>query len=66
MARSTAKRGKWETHTVGPGLKRENWKTWKMRHKHYMASNMVRNTEKGAKWEIYTEGSGIGWEKWKA
>ena len=29
-------------HTVGPGLWQENWKTWKMRHKHYLTWNMAR------------------------
>ena len=29
-------RGKREMHTVGPGIWRENRKTWKRRHKHGM------------------------------
>ena len=27
----TEKREKWEMHTVGPGIWRENWKSWKMK-----------------------------------
>ena len=34
MARNNEIFGKWEMHTVGPGLWRENWKTWKMRQTH--------------------------------
>ena len=32
--KKTDKRGKWETHMVGPGLWWENWKTCKMRNAH--------------------------------
>ena len=32
--------------TVGYGTWRENWKTWKMRHKKCLHWNMARNTQK--------------------
>jgi hypothetical protein len=32
--------------TVGPGIWQDNWKIFKMRHKHSMTWNMERNTEK--------------------
>ena len=31
--KNTQKRGKWEMHTVVPGVRRENRKSWKMRNK---------------------------------
>ena len=31
---------KWEMHTVGPGIWRENWKSWKMRNTHVRTGNM--------------------------
>ena len=54
MARNTEKRGKWEMLTVGPGLWRVNFKTWKTRHKQSMTWNMARNTEKRKKWKKQT------------
>ena len=45
----TEKREKWEMHTVGHGLWRENWKSWKMRNTHCRTWNMARKTEKGGK-----------------
>jgi hypothetical protein len=45
----TEKREKWEMHTVGPGIWRENWKSRKMRNTHFRAWNMARKTEKGGK-----------------
>jgi hypothetical protein len=36
VARNTEKHEKWETHTVGPGIWRENSKTWKMRNTNCM------------------------------
>ena len=38
----------------------ENWKIWKMRHKHGRTCNMARNTENREKWEMYTVGPGYG------
>jgi hypothetical protein len=43
------KREKWEMHTVGPGIWRENWKSRKMRNMHFRSWNMARKTEKGGK-----------------
>ena len=37
---------KWEMHTVGPGIWRENWKSRKMRNTHFRTGNMARKTEK--------------------
>ena len=34
----TKKHEKWEMHTEGPGILRKNWKSQKMRNKHF--SNM--------------------------
>ena len=45
----TKKREKWEMHTVGPGIGRENWKSRKMRKTHFRTWNMARTTEKGEK-----------------
>ena len=45
----TKKREKWEMHTEGPGIWRENWKSRKMRNTHFRAWNMARKTEKGGK-----------------
>jgi len=49
MARINEKPGKWELHTVGPGVLRGNWKSWKMRNTHCRTWNMARNTAKGGK-----------------
>ena len=46
------KSGKWEMHSVGPGVWPENWKSWKMRNTNCRKWNMERNTEKREKWEI--------------
>ena len=43
----TEKREKWEMHTVGPGIWRENWKSRKRRNTHFRTWNMARKTEKG-------------------
>ena len=43
----TEKRDKWEMHTVGPGICRENWKSRKMRITHIRTWNMARKDEKG-------------------
>ena len=45
----TEKHEKWEMHTVGPGIWRENWKSLKMRNTHFRTWNMERKTEKGGK-----------------
>ena len=45
----TEKREKWEMHTVGPGIWRENWKSQKMRNTHFKKWNMERKTDKGGK-----------------
>ena len=47
----TEKREKWEMHTVGTGIWRENWKLRKMRITHFRMWNMARKTEKAGKWE---------------
>jgi hypothetical protein len=49
MASKTQKHEKWAMHTVGPGLWRENWKSWKMGNTHCRNWNMSRNTEKNVK-----------------
>jgi hypothetical protein len=46
MGRNTEKHAKRETSTVGPGLRREIFKKWKMRQILCMNLNMVRNSEK--------------------
>ena len=48
--------------TVGPGLWRENRKTWKTRHKHCMTLNLVRNTEKLEKRKRHNAGFEI-WQE---
>ena len=45
----TEKREKWEMHTVGPGIWRENWKSRKIRNTHFRTWNMARKTEKSWK-----------------
>ena len=37
---NTEKLEKWGKHIIGPRYWRENWKTWKMRHKHCLTWNM--------------------------
>jgi hypothetical protein len=41
------KREKWEMHTVGSGIWRENWKSGKMRNTQFGTWNMASKTEKG-------------------
>ena len=53
------KRERWEMHTVGIGICRENWPTRKMRNSHGSTWNMAINTEKTAKWEKH------GKKQWK-
>ena len=65
MARNSEKPYIWEIHTVGTELWQENWKRWKMRHKHCMTLNIARNIEKLEKWEIDTLEPGIYRENWK-
>jgi hypothetical protein len=48
----TEKREKWEMQTVGPGIWRENWKSRKIRNKHFRMWNMARKTEKGGNFRI--------------
>jgi hypothetical protein len=45
----TEEREKWEMHTVGPGIWRENWKSRNMRNPHFRTWNIARKTEKGGK-----------------
>ena len=45
----TEKCEKWEMHTAGPGIWRENWKSRKMRNMHFRSWNMAKKTEKGGK-----------------
>jgi len=42
----TEKREKWDMHTVGLGIWRENWKSRKMRNTHFRTWNKARKTEK--------------------
>jgi len=42
MERNTELLEKWKIHIVWPELWRENWKTWKTRHKHCTTWNMAR------------------------
>jgi hypothetical protein len=50
---------KGEIERVGPGLWRENRKTWKMRHKHCRTWNIVRNPEKHKKMKMHFLGLGL-------
>jgi hypothetical protein len=45
----TEKLEKWEMHTVGPGICRENWKSRKMRNTHFRTWYKARKSEKGGK-----------------
>ena len=36
-------------HTEGPGILRENRKSWKMRNTHFRTCNMARKTENSGK-----------------
>ena len=54
MARTTEKRGKWNTNTVRPGICPKETDKVKMRNSHGNAWNMAKNTEKRAKWETNT------------
>ena len=68
IARNTQKHGKWEMHTEGPRVWRENGKSWKMRNTHCRMSKLARNTEKPEKWELHTIGTGLWrgtWKTWK-
>ena len=47
----TKKREKWEMHTEGPRIWRENWKSQKMRNIHYRTWNMIRKTKKDGKFK---------------
>ena len=49
MARTTEKRGKWNTNTVRPGICPKETDKVKMRNSHGNAWNMAKNTEKRAK-----------------
>ena len=40
---------KWEMHTGGLGIWRENWKSRKIRNTHFRTWNIARKTEKGGK-----------------
>ena len=55
----TKKREKWEMHTEGPGIWRENGKILQMKNTHCRTWNMARNTQKREKWEKYFEGPGL-------
>ena len=59
MARNSQKHGKWKMYTVGPGVCREIWTSWKMRKRHCR----IWNREKR---EINIVGLGIWWETWKS
>ena len=49
----TEKREKWEMHTVGPGIWRENWKSRKMINTHFRTWNIARKTDKCGKfWNV--------------
>ena len=49
MARTTEKRGKWNTNTLRPGICPKETDKVKMRNSHGNAWNMAKNTEKRAK-----------------
>jgi hypothetical protein len=42
----TEKYEKWEMHTVGPGIWREHWKSWKMWNTHFRTWNMAKKIER--------------------
>ena len=46
-------------HILGPGIRGENRKTSKMRHKHGLTWNMAINNQKGEKLEMHTVGPGV-------
>ena len=52
-------------HTLGPELWLENWKKWKIRHKHCLTWNMARNSEnmKREKYTLYDLDHGEKTEK---
>jgi hypothetical protein len=54
----TEKREKWEMHTVGPGIWRENWKSRKVRNTHFRNRNMARKTEEGGQFR------NVHWKTW--
>ena len=62
----TEKCEKWEMHTVGPGIWRENWKSRKMRNTHFRTWNTARKTEKGRKFTNVHVRHGIWQENWKS
>ena len=53
---------KLEMHFLGPGIRIEIRKTWKMRNKHCLTWNMARNTQKRGKLEMNIVGPGL-WRK---
>ena len=64
MAKNTEKRGKWETHTVRPGLSCETLKKVQNEKCTLFDLEYGKNTEKHGTWEMHTVGSGI-WKKMK-
>ena len=52
----TGKREIWEMHTVGPGIWRENWKSRKIRNKHFRTWNMRVKLKKLENLEMTTIG----------
>ena len=57
----TVNHGKWEIHTLGPGIYRETHKYMENETQTLNDWNMARNTEKDRKTEIHTVGPGIWW-----
>ena len=57
MTKITEKCEKWEMHTVGPGIWRENWKSRKMKNTHFRTWNMARKPEKGGKFRNVHSGT---------
>jgi hypothetical protein len=57
------KHWKWrkrEMHTVGPGICRENWKSWKMRNTNWTWWNMTKTIINSEKWEMFMLGPEYG------
>ena len=62
----TKKREKWEMHTEGPGIWRENWKSRKMRNTHFRTWNMQGKLKNVENLETSTVGHVIWQENWKS
>ena len=63
-AKNTEKHGKWELHTVRPGICWENWKKVENENCTLWDLEYGENTEKCGKWDTQTLGPGIWRENW--